>query len=315
MLGRMKKVFLRQVWENEAKDFTTWLYENLEVLGEELNIELTAIEKEKRVGTFSADIIAAASSGGIAVIENQLEKTDHTHLGQILTYVTNLKAEIAIWISSEPRDEHVKAIEWLNECATDARFYLVKIEAYRIDQSLPAAKFTVVTGPSEASDIVREEKREMTGRRQLNHDFWESFIEKSKDRVPFLENLSPGTDPFIRTSAGIRGLGINPVIAVKYGQVELYIDRGPDSGNESTQIFDYLFEHKEEIEQVFGDTLDWERLDNSRASRIKKCIEFAGINDKDKWPQLQEMMIDAMVRLEKALRKHIDNLKPTFKKR
>lgn len=110
MVGRMEKVPLREVWKKEAKDVTSWLYENLGVLGEELDLDLTRDEKEKSVGSFSADITAEDGSGRKVLIENQLEKTDHVHLGQILTNISNLEAKVAVWISSDPRPEHMQAV-------------------------------------------------------------------------------------------------------------------------------------------------------------------------------------------------------------
>ncbi len=309
MIGRMKRVHLREVWKNEAKNFTTWLYDNLEVLAEELNMDLTADEMEKRVGPFSADITAEDASGQKVLIENQLEKTDHVHLGQILTYVLNLDAKIAIWISSDPRPEHVTAIEWLNESSAGVRFYLIKVEAYRIGQSEPAAKFTVVTGPSEKTDIVVGEKKDLAERHKLSFDFWKSLLERSKQKTSLLGNISPGIANWIGTGSGVRGLGFNYAITLKSGQAELYIDRGKDCDEENNQIFDKLFSHKDEIEQEFGDTLRWERLNDRRAARISKRIEFAGLRDKEKWPKLQDEMIDAMIHLEKVLKNHIKALK------
>ena len=144
MIGKIEKVPLREVWKKEAKDFTSWLFDNIEVLGEELDINLTAVKKEKGVGSFSADILAENESGQRVLIENQLEKTNHEHLGKILTYVSNLDAKIAIWLSSSPRPEHERAIEWLNESGVGVDFYLVMIEAYRIGKSEPAPKFTII---------------------------------------------------------------------------------------------------------------------------------------------------------------------------
>lgn len=135
MIGRIEKIPLAEVWKKEARDFTPWLFENIEVLGEELDIGLKAMEREKSIGWFSADIVAEDESGRTVLVENQLERTNHDHLGKILTYVSNLDAKIAIWISSEPRPEHERAIEWLNETGMDVSFYLVKIEAYRIGNS------------------------------------------------------------------------------------------------------------------------------------------------------------------------------------
>lgn len=309
MVGRIERVPLREVWKKEAKDFTTWLYDNLEVLGEELDLDLTPDEKEKSVGSFSADITAETASGEKVLIENQLGKTDHVHLGQILTYISNLDAKIAIWVSSDPRPEHQTAIEWLNETGSGVRFYLVKIEAYRIGNSEPAAKFTVVTGPSEKTEIVGDEKKEMAERHKLRYDFWKSLLERSKQKTNLHANISPGTANWIGAGSGVRGLGFNYAITYKFGQAELYIDRGKDCEEENKRIYDELHSHRAEIEKDFGDGLRWERLDDRRASRISKRIDYAGLGDREKWPKLQDDMIDAMIRLERALKKHIKVLK------
>jgi hypothetical protein len=110
MIGKLKKLELRKIWKNEAGDFTTWLETNLATLSEAIGSELTLVKREHQVGSFSADIVATDDSGQKVIIENQLEKTDHTHLGQIITYVSNLDGKIVIWISSEPRQEHINAV-------------------------------------------------------------------------------------------------------------------------------------------------------------------------------------------------------------
>ena len=309
MIGRIERVSLREVWKKEAKDFTSWLYENLEVLGEELELDLTPDQKERNVGSFSADITAEDGSGQKVLIENQLEKTDHVHLGQILTYISNLDAKIAISISSDPRPEHIRAIEWLNETGSGVKFYLVKVEAYRIGNSEPAAKFTIVTGPSEKTEIVGDEKKEMAERHRLRYEFWKTLLERSKQKTNLHANISPGTANWIGAGSGVRGLGFNYAVTYKFGQAELYIDRGQGCEEENKRIFDELQSHKAEIEKDFGDKLRWERLDDRRASRISRRIDYAGLGDKEKWPKLQDDMIDAMIRLEKALKKHIRNLK------
>ncbi len=309
MVGKMERVPLREVWKKEAKDFTGWLYENLEILGEELDLDLTADEKEKNVGSFSADITAEDSSGRKVLIENQLEKTDHVHLGQILTYVSNLEAKIAIWISSNPREEHIRAMEWLNESGSGVLFFLVRVEAYRIGSSEPAAKFTIVTGPSEKTEIVGEEKKEEAERHRLRRAFWQSLLEKAKQKTPLHAHITPSIYHWLGAGAGTRGLGFNYAITFKFGQVELYIDRGKEADEENKKIFDNLLSHRTEIEKDFEGKLNWERLDDRRASRISKRFDYAGLNDRDKWDKLQNDMIDAMIRLEKALKPHIKALK------
>jgi len=310
MVGKIERVPLRSVWSKEAKDFTTWLFDNMEVLGEELDMQLSPVDKEKDVGSFSADIVAEDRYGQKVLIENQLEKTDHDHLGKILTYVSNLDAKVAIWISSDPRDEHERAIEWLNEAGIDVKFYLVKVEAYKIGNSEPAPKFTVISGPSEKTEIVGEERKELAERHKKRLEFWKILLEKSKAKTSLHSNISPSIYSWVGAGSGKRGLGYNYSITYKCGQVELYIDRGKDADkDESKKIFDELFSHKKEIERDFGEPLSWERLDDRRASRISKRFDYANLNDKDKWDKLTDDMIDGMIRLEKALKGYIKDLK------
>jgi len=309
MIGKMEKVDLKEVWKNEARDFTSWLFDNIDILGDELNIIITPIEKEKNVGSFSADILAESEEGDPILIENQLQKTDHDHLGKLLTYVSNLEAKKAIWISKEPRSEHERAIEWLNELTSDVDFYLVKIEAYKIGDSDPAPKFTVIAGPTESGKIVGSEKKELAERHKKRLDFWQSILEKSKAKTSLFSNITPSTSSFISTGAGKSGLSYDYNITYKHGTIELYIDRGKELEEENKKIFDKFYEHKDEIEKIFGDKLDWQRLENRRACRICKLYNNVGLNNKEKWDKLQNEMIDDMIKLEKAFGKYISTLK------
>lgn len=124
MIGKIQRVTLREVWKHEALDFTTWLENNIDVLNDALDLSLTNVEREQTAGTFSVDLVAEDDSGNLAVIENQLAKSDHDHLGKLITYLTSLEAKVGVWIVSEPRPEHVKAVSWLNE-SSSAAFYLV----------------------------------------------------------------------------------------------------------------------------------------------------------------------------------------------
>jgi len=309
MIGKMERVDLRKVWKNEVKDFNSWLFENIEILAEELDIDLTAVEKEKKIGSFSADIIAEGSTGETVLIENQLGKTDHDHLGKILTYVSNLEAKKAIWISKEPRSEHERATEWLNEFSVDIDFYLVKVEAYKIGDSDPAPKFTVIAGPTESGKAVGNEKKELAERHKKRLKFWEGLLEKSKNKTMLFSNISPSKDSWISTGAGKSGLVYLYNITYKYASVNFCIDRGKDLEEENKKIFDNLFTHKDKIEAIFEGKLTWQRLDDRRSSRICKIYNRAGLNDKEKWDKLQNEMIDDMIKLEKAFKKYINALK------
>lgn len=134
-------------------------------------------------------------------------------------------------------------------------------------------------------------------------------MEKAKSRTTLHSNISPTIWSWVGAGAGRSGIGYNYAITNRYGSVELYIDRGKGSGDESKKIFDELYSKKRQIEKIFGGKLDWQKLNDRRASRIRKIYTYATINDKDKWGKLQDDMIDGMIRLEKALKNYINGLK------
>jgi len=152
-IGKLERVALREVWTNEAADFTQWLQQNIDVLNDALDLNLVKVDRERETGDFSIDLVAEDDGGGMVIIENQLEKSNHDHLGKLVTYLTGMSARAAIWIVSDPRPEHVAAVAWLNE-SSSADFYMVKIEAVRIGDSPAAPLFTLIVGPSEETKAV-----------------------------------------------------------------------------------------------------------------------------------------------------------------
>jgi len=304
----LEKVPLREIWPKEARDFTAWLADNLDLLGEVIGLELSLVKREAAAGPFSADILAEDASGNPIIIENQLEPTDHDHLGKLITYLSNLGAKAAIWISSQPRPEHEAAIHWLNEyLPADIAFYLVKVEAYRISESPPAPLLTIVAGPSFEAKQIGGQRKEMAERHRLRLEFWQQLLSKAKQQTALHAGISPSKDNWISAGAGMSGLGFNYAIRMDNARVELYINRGDAEQNK--RIFDQLFARKEPVEAEFGDALHWERLDDRRASRISYVLPTGGLANRDRWPRIQDAMIGAMVRLEKALKPEIRRLK------
>ena len=298
---------MRDVWQHEALDFTTWLQENLEVLNDVLDLQLSSAEREQSAGAFSVDLVAEDQDGAPVVIENQLEKSNHDHLGKLITYLTAISATSAIWIVSDPRPEHVAAISWLNQ-STNADFYLLKLEAVKIENSLPAPLLTLIVGPSEESKGFGATKKGLAERSTIRQQFWTELLERAREKTKLHAAISPGHGEYIRTGAGKAGLSFNYVIRKHRAFVQLYVDRGKEAGDENTAIYDQLFLHKNEIESEFGDKLVWQRLEGIRACRIKKYIKIGGLADKEKWPEIQSAMIEAMVRLESAFRPYISKL-------
>ena len=308
MIGKIQRVPLREVWKHEALDLTKWLQDNIEVLNEPLDLSLSNAEREQSAGDFSVDLVAEDEDGSLVVVENQLEKSDHAHLGKLITYLTATGAKKAVWIVAEPRPEHVAAIAWLNE-ASSAAFYLLKIEGIRIGDSAPAPLVTLIVGPSEEAREVGETKKELSERYDLREHFWTELLKRAKERSKLHANISPSRHGWIGAGSGKRGLGFNYVILKHEGNVELYIDRGKEAGDESKTIFDSLAASKAAIEKEFGEPLEWQRLEGKRACRIKKAISVGGYrDDQSKWSAIQDAMIDAMIRLERAFKPYIAKL-------
>jgi hypothetical protein len=312
MVSKLIEVPLREIWKKEAKDFTAWLEDNIDYLNEELETTLTIISREKDVGPFQADLVAEDESGEKVVIENQLETTDHEHLGKLITYLSNLYAKSAIWITSKPNQEHINAINWLNEIGNRAgiKFYLIEVKAYKIDNSPPAPKFSIIVGPSEEAKTIGREKEEDAERHIRRKEFWKKLLEKAENKLPLYSNVSPSRDHWLSAGSGRSGIHYNFLIYARGGGgMELVISRGKDSQEENKKIFDELLSHKEEIEREFGEQITWRRLESKISSRLEVEYPIGGLYQPEKWDELQEKMIDGMIRFEKALKKHIAKLK------
>jgi hypothetical protein len=181
-VGKLVRVSLRDVWRHEAYDFTHWLQENIEVLGEALDLNFAQVDREQAIGSFNIDLVAIIEGGGTVIIENQLGKSDHDHLGKLITYLTGMSASAAIWIVSDPRPEHVAAVTWLNE-SNSADFYMVKVEAVRIGDSPPAPLLTLIVGPSEETKDVGLAKKDIAERYDIRRHWWTTLIEPRRRRA------------------------------------------------------------------------------------------------------------------------------------
>jgi hypothetical protein len=309
-IGRLERVPLREVWPHEAHDFTQWLQENIDVLNAALDLSLVNVDREQASGPFSIDLVAEDEGGGTVIIENQLEKSNHDHLGKLITYLTGMSAKTAIWIVSDPRPEHVAAVAWLNE-ATSAAFYMVKVEAVRIGGSPPAPLFTQIVGPSSESRDVGQTKKEIAERYGIRKRWWGELIERSTPISKLHAHITPSEYSWIGASSGIRGLNFNYVVTQDDCAAELYIDRGKNSEEQNKAIFDQLFAYKNEIERSFGEPLSWERLEGKRGCRIRCSTPGGYRSPEEEWPTIQDRIIEEMKQLEQALRPFLTNLKLT----
>lgn len=279
---------LRSVWKNESSDFTPWLADNLTLLGETLGINLELIETESPVGNYSLDILAEdTDSGDTVVIENQLEQTNHDHLGKLITYTAGKKAKKIIWIVKNARDEHQAAIEWLNENTADGvEFFLLEIQLWSIDDSLPAPKFEIIEQPNNWSKVVSTSKNTPGGAAvQFKYKFWSAFndyvFKNTNEFTKQFHQRKASSDHWYTLSIGSSQRSMSLLVNTKTNviTIEFTLESGD---NKNKDQFDKLYLHKTEIENNLGKSMDWKRLDDKKVSRIL-LEHVCELKDETKW--------------------------------
>jgi hypothetical protein len=302
-LGRLARADAREVWTHEAHDFTPWLHENLALLAEALGFDIEATGREVPVGDFSVDVVGKTTPDGRAVIvENQLAPTDHSHLGQLLTYASGLEAAVIVWLAPRFRDEHRQALDWLNGHTVEGiDFFGVELELLRIDDSRPAPHFKLVAQPNEWAKATREATSTQPSERgQRYQRFFESLLAEFKKQRPGVTASSRvGFESYFGFSAGRTGCSLTWVVAGNRLRVELYIDTGDRDSTKA--LFDALKTREAQLETALGPGLSWERLDNRRASRI--ALYYPDIDDHfDENRELQAWAVATMIRWSDVLR-------------
>jgi len=308
MIDRIQRLSLREVWKHEAYDFTRWLCDNLDVINEVTGLTLESADSERAAGDFRIDLVAEDANGNTVVIENQLERSDHDHLGKLVTYVSNLGATAAIWLVSEPRPEHTTAVTWLNQTGA-AAFYLVKAEAIRIADSAPAPLLTVIARPSEEGLQIGKTRKEKGERHALRKQYWTALLAMAKGRTSVFGSVSPGDSSYLSAGAGRSGLTYVFAIRQHDGDVQLYIDRGKESGEQNLRIFRELQQQRDPVEATYGGPLNWQELESNRACVVSTSRLAGGYrDDPSTWPEAQARMVETMVCFERAFRPHIAKL-------
>ena len=305
-LGRLTEVNVRELWPHEQYDFSNWLAkdENIELLGETVGLTLTEVDKEVYVGAYRCDLVVKDETTGIKVIiENQLESSDNNHLGQIITYASGLDASVIIWIVKEAREEHKSAIEWLNNNTNkDLGFFLIELHAYKIGDSLAAPKFEIVEKPN---DFIKNSKNN-TGSGEMNKsqserlEFWNKFNEVIIERGKPFNVRKATTDHWYDVALGTSEAHISISLVNKESciTVEVYV-------SDNKKFFDELYAKKDNIEQELGFNLDWQRLDDKKASRIKYSIPGLNFDNHSNYADLMNTVIDKVILFKKVFKKYI----------
>lgn len=268
-LSKLVQIPLRDVWKHEALDFTQWLAlpENIEHLSETIGVDIVDTQTEVGVGQFNVDILAEDENGRKIVIENQLEPTNHDHLGKIITYASGLQAEVIVWIVERAREEHEQAINWLNENTTeDANFFLLQIEAWKIGESKPAPRFNIVAKPNDWAKVVKQ-RAAGSGVSELKlqqQTFFERMVEYGKVNAKYIKswrNAQPQHWHNIRL--GSSQAHISTIVNSREQQVAVQIWI-----SDNKELFHRLFAKKDIIEEKLNLQLDWRELPDNKASRI-----------------------------------------------
>lgn len=306
-IGKLEEVDIRELWKHEQYDFSEWLSkkENIENLNDILGLTLVDISKETYVGSYRCDLFAKDETTGIKVIiENQLEMSNHDHLGKIITYASGLDAKVVVWIVKEAREEHRSAIEWLNNNTnSNINFFLIEIHAYKIGNSDNAPMFQVIEQPN---DFIKNNKSinsndTMNKSQSQRLEFWNQFNNVLVERGKPFNVRKATTDHWYNVAIGTSDAHIDITLVNKDSVigVELYI-------TDNKELFDKLYQKKDEIEADLGFCLDWRRLNNSKASRIITFIKELNFDDHSNYNNLINKTIDLAVLMRDTFKKYIN---------
>lgn len=310
-LSTLTRVPLREAWKHEAGEFTPWLAlpDNLGRLAEELGLdELTCVATEHWVGDFKLDMLCSDGSDQV-IIENQLEETNHRHLGQLIAYAAGVGAKKIIWIAESFRPEHAAALQFLNENSNEGlAFFGVQIELWRIGDSALAPKFEITVKPDNWSRSGREQARAATESspiKQLQLKFWQELIKTMARKAPKIKPYTPRAQHWLNCSIGRTGMHLSITAnsrAARLG-VELYINDA-----DSKAQFASLLAQRKSIEAKLGFELDWQELPDAHACRIAYWLPESPIEDESRWGEYQDWVSESLSKLDEVLRPIVKNL-------
>jgi hypothetical protein len=312
-LGRLERVELRQVWQDESGDFTPWLAkpDNLKLLGDAVGMDLEFEAQEKSVGPFKADILCKdTASEKWVLIENQLEQTDHKHLGQLLTYAAGLKAVTIVWIAKGFTEEHRAALDWLNEITNERfDFFGLEVELWRIGESAIATKFNVVCQPNDWSKTVAEgalqiERADLTDAKRLQLDFWTEFRRFMAAQGSIIKPTKALPQHWMHFALGKTGFHLTAVASLydseteSFDSNEIRAEMVMDSVA-AKQHFDAFTAMKSQIEAEVGETMTWHNPPDKRSCKVY-IRQPAKIEDRARWPEYFKWLLSKLETLHKA---------------
>lgn len=313
-LGRLEKINLRDIWTNESGEFTPWLAEedNLKLLGDTIGIDLELEAQEKDVGPFKADMLCRdTGSDHLVLVENQLEKTDHTHLGQLMTYAAGLSAVTIVWAAQRFTEEHRAALDWLNNITSgEINFFGLEVELWKIGDSPVAPKFNIVSKPNDwvksgSGARSQFESGSLSETRKMQLEFWTAFKEYILDRDSVVKPQKPFPNHWMSFAIGRSGFWTNALINTRDNRVWCELTLG---GPDKSKFFSMLQSEKDKIEAEFGDSLNWRDTPVQKHAHISITYENVDPTDREKWPDLQRWLAEKLEAFHNVFSHRIKNL-------
>ena len=304
-LSEIKSVNLREAWPNEASDFTPWLAENISSLGAALGLELEVQQREAAVGGYSLDILATDLNGSRPVIiENQLETTDHNHLGKLLTYAAGFDANVVVWLTRDFRNEHRQALDWLNQrTGGETLFFGVVVELWKIDGSNPAPHFNLAVTPNDwrnesTLSVTTPSGGAVSELGERYRSFFQQLLDTLRDQHGFTRARKGQPQNWHNFASGYSGLtyGAN-FNRDDQARVEVYIDGGDAEKN--IAMLESL-QSESDIESSLGYALDWQRLEGRRACRIAATRSGSIRDDDDTLAEIHVWMVQELLNFKKV---------------
>lgn len=304
-LGVLKIISPKQKWNHEAKDFTPWLANNIEELNKALGLELEVENTEVAVGPYSADILAKdTGTGKYVIIENQLGKTNHDHLGKAITYASVLDASTIVWIATDFTEEHKKSLDWLNDHTGDEiSFYGVQVELWQIDDSKPALRFNIVSQPNQAVRLAARSKvaEDLSEKRKFQFDFWTKFKEKlgKTKKIPSLQ--SPRPQYWFDVTLGKSHIHLSNICNTDENTVGVRVYIGNKIAD---TMLPYLESKKTEIETAIGQKLIWDPNPNAR-DKVISLLYSTDFSDPKKVDEALDWLVDNTIKFKEVFSKLI----------
>ena len=309
----MKRISPRQVWPDEARDFTPWLYENIDELGSALGLPLIPNDYEVAVGKYSLDILATDDSENRrVVIENQLGRSDHNHLGQLMTYAADSEENaLVVWVAPEFEVEHLRALDWLNRKAdSTARFFGVIVEVWSIDNSPPAPLFRLARAPEGWNRRRPTDSRPPTSERMGRYrDFFQKLIDVLREEHRFTSAQKARPDGLYVFSSGQREFKYwASFIENQRARIDLRIESGGRDLN--VALFEKLKLEQEHIELDFEEALEWDEMEGSRGCRVAISRPGSIDDDEEHQQQLRVWMVENLLKFKEVFSERLRSLTP-----